>query len=377
MIVIIFIFVAIFFISSPVHAANGNVVINEIYPHPSTGSSEWIELYNNSSNNIDLSNWKIIDLTSSGGESVTTITSGTIEAFRFFVFEFTTAKLNNDGDIVTLKDSSNTVIDSFSYNSSETDRSFARIPDGTGSWTAGQTPTKGASNGTPPSGDETVPPPATGNIVLTEFMPNPDGGNEWAEVFNPQDSEIDIGGWKIDDIEGASSPFPIPAGTKIATRAYLIFSFSGSGKLNNSGDTIRLLNPDGQVVETYSFGETTKGVSFAKDSQGNWQVTNTPTPGTVNKITLPSNPSKATTTKIKNPSDPSLPQTDPINPSSANQPTGNHNLATDSTNSGKVAGVSNEKDRNSNLATLLIAAGLSFLVTAFAWPVIEKYLWKK
>lgn len=125
----------------------------------------------------------------------------------------------------------------------------------------------------------------TGQISLSEFLPNPQEGNEWVELFNPTSSSIDISGYKIDDIEGGSSPFTIPDGTVLAGQNYLYFSFSS--RLNNDGDTARLINSEGQVLEEYPYSQSTKGVALAKDSQGSWQETTTPTPGQANIITKP------------------------------------------------------------------------------------------
>lgn len=122
--------------------------------------------------------------------------------------------------------------------------------------------------------------------MLSEFLPNPQEGNEWVEIFNPTSSAaLDISGYKIDDIEGGSSPFTIPQGTTIGPQNYLYFSFSS--RLNNDGDSVRLIDTSGKVLEEYSYGQSSKGISFAKDTQGAWQETTTPTPGAANIITKP------------------------------------------------------------------------------------------
>ncbi len=60
-------------------SALGSVSINEVAWAGSADSStdEWIELYNNTSGTIDLSDWYIED---DGGASVYTIESGVIDA---------------------------------------------------------------------------------------------------------------------------------------------------------------------------------------------------------------------------------------------------------------------------------------------------------
>lgn len=122
-------------------------------------------------------------------------------------------------------------------------------------------------------------------LRLSEFMPNPPvGENEWVEIYNPSNREWDISGFKLDDIEGGSLPYVIPEGTKIAPKGYLVFYFS-SPKLNNDGDTIRLICPGGRILDSYAYTKTTRGASYAKDGQGAWFLTQTPTPGGPNIIT--------------------------------------------------------------------------------------------
>lgn len=126
---------------------------------------------------------------------------------------------------------------------------------------------------------------SVGQIILSEFMPNPKEDNEWAEIYNSGSNTVDISGYKIDDIEGASSPFTIPDGIVIYPLQYLYFSFSS--KLNNSGDSIRFINNQGQVVEEFNYNQSTQAIAFAKDAQGVWKQTSTPTQGQPNIITIP------------------------------------------------------------------------------------------
>jgi len=133
-------------------------------------------------------------------------------------------------------------------------------------------------------------------VELSEFMPNPEDGKEWVEVHNPSGQAADISGYKIDDIEGSSSPFTIPPDTLINPGAYFVFYFE-QARFNNEGDTVRLLDPSGQVKDSYTYSDSQKGISFAKDRSGFWQQTSTPTPGSANKITIPQVESAGTTAK--------------------------------------------------------------------------------
>ncbi|MDP2671652.1 MAG: lamin tail domain-containing protein [bacterium] len=120
-------------------------------------------------------------------------------------------------------------------------------------------------------------------LALSEFMPNPETGEkEWVEIRNLASSSADLYGWKIDDGPAGSSPLTLEENSTIAGFGYKVFYLPS--KLNNSGDSLRLLKPDGSEADVVNFGETTKGVSFAKGSSGIWQQTLTPTPAAANII---------------------------------------------------------------------------------------------
>ncbi len=106
-----------------------DLVINEIMYAPSTGEPEWIEIYNRTTDFINLKKWKIGDNTSS-----VTITNNDvlIQPLSFFVLSrdstitnffpnltnfisLSLPALNNTGDAVVIKDSLSVLIDSLSY----------------------------------------------------------------------------------------------------------------------------------------------------------------------------------------------------------------------------------------------------------------------
>ncbi|OGC82468.1 MAG: hypothetical protein A2V81_00185 [Candidatus Abawacabacteria bacterium RBG_16_42_10] len=110
------------FLSPPAMAANSmDVVINEIAWAGSTDNSldEWIELYNNTTSVIDLTNWTIED--DSGAQ--TYALTGIVPARGYFLLESRESatsiaadqvrvlSLSNNGDSLVLKDSGSNVID--------------------------------------------------------------------------------------------------------------------------------------------------------------------------------------------------------------------------------------------------------------------------
>lgn len=117
-------------------------------------------------------------------------------------------------------------------------------------------------------------------VYLSEFLPDPPSGEkEWVEIFNSNSAEVDLVDWLIDDQEGASSyeKFQI----KLAPLSYGQL-FLGSNKLNNGGDTVRLLYPDRRLVDSYSYSSSHDGAAWAKDDGGAWRETSKLSPGAAN-----------------------------------------------------------------------------------------------
>ncbi len=126
------------------------IVINELMPHPSPGS-DWVELFNPTSQIIDLSNWKLFDSTS----SMKTL-SGSINPNSFSYFDVYN-RLTNAGDTITLKDPSGQDIDSYNYTADPgINISLGRSPDGE-NWQVLNVSSKGSPN-SPPSPTPTPSP---------------------------------------------------------------------------------------------------------------------------------------------------------------------------------------------------------------------------
>ncbi|TFG29979.1 lamin tail domain-containing protein, partial [Candidatus Thorarchaeota archaeon] len=271
--------------------ANGDgVLINEFLADPNTlYSEEWIELYNPSDVEVDISGYVLDDLIG-GGTSPYTIPSGTtIPAFGFIVFYqgVTGIGLNNAGDDVNyIHPDGVTVLDTYTYSSSADDISYGREIDGSSVWVTFDSPTPGASNFVPSgSGDD---------ILINEFLPDPNTlyTEEWIELYNPLDVDVDISGYIIDDlIGGGTSPYTIPAGTVIPAHGYLLFYQSTTNlALNNAGDDVNFINPDGvTVLDSFTYGSSTDDVSYGREIDGGptWTTFTTPTPGASNDGTVP------------------------------------------------------------------------------------------
>lgn len=129
-------------------------------------------------------------------------------------------------------------------------------------------------------------------VSLSEIYPAPNSGEkEWVEVFNPNSQSVDLTNWKFADAAGNKKSLS----GAISANSWAYFEYS-SGWLNNSGDTVGLLDATGNSVENYSYSEIGKGLAWAKDS-GGWLQTSTPTKGAANQITQPERTSTGSSSK--------------------------------------------------------------------------------
>ena len=118
------------------------MILNEFMANPQS-DDEWIELKNTTSNTLDLSSYKLAD--SEGGTGAVNIPEGsTVNPHSFYVFYFSSPRLNNSGDTVRFLTADNSLLDSHSYQASQKGVSFAK--DQTGNWYETSTATPGAEN---------------------------------------------------------------------------------------------------------------------------------------------------------------------------------------------------------------------------------------
>jgi hypothetical protein len=301
------------------------ILINEFMPKPSSGV-EWVELYNPNPFDVDLGGWKLDDETVGGSQ--TTIAAGTlIGASGLLVVSLATSILNDTGtDAAQLLDSSGATVDIYAYSSATAGQSFARLPDGGTTWAKGA-PSQGAWNvlpgptpapsATPTATDmPTSTPTATGiatpapptqtltatltrtptatpsntptstpypaGIIVSEFLANPKTlyTHEWVELHNTG-ATADLTGWAIDDIDGGGAPYGLPAGMLLDSGGYLAISLP-SALLNNDGDSVRLLRPDGTVADAASYTSSAADSSRVHTPDGAWYDSSFPTPGAMN-----------------------------------------------------------------------------------------------
>jgi len=319
----------------------GDVVITELMPNPAAvddGEGEWVEVY--FAQAADLNGLQLGDASDPtsmmvGSADCIPVAAGTYVVFArnadsatnggltgvSYEFGFT---LNNTSETVSVG-YDDVVLDEVSYASSEAGASIsldsaildATQNDDATNWCDavdaygdGDLGTPGAANPScgfiPPdtcidpisSNSRDIVPPVAGDVIITEFMPNPaavsDTAGEWFEVYFAQDADLnglqlgDTGNPAVATVTSADC-IPVTAGTYVVfarnadsaangglTDVALAFTFTLS---NSAADSITV-GYDNTVFDEITFSTSSVGASTSlsatalddalNDNPGNW-----------------------------------------------------------------------------------------------------------
>lgn len=247
------------------------IFLTEFSPNPASPQMEWVEMYNDSQNSIDISDYTIRDSTSSNKQ----ILSGTIPANSYYAFSFDHNFLNNTStDIVNLFDNNNDLIDSQSSKSIPVGLSFSKQPDS--SWC----PTDYSPNFPNNSCKETyslLNSPTPIPYISLKII-NLDADKEIIEINNPNNFSVNLFDWRVRDNSGSIRKLTCQNIDANST----CFSTFSSGYLNNDIDKLTLLDPLKREISIYSY-DNQKAVKSPL-SKGDSGGLKTPTIPPVNKF---------------------------------------------------------------------------------------------
>jgi hypothetical protein len=127
---------------------------------------------------------------------------------------------------------------------------------------------------------------ATISLNINEFVPNPDGSdeeNEWIEIYNAGETEVNLSGWKLKDASEKEYNF---TSEKISAKGYLVLNRPQTKiTINNDAETLSLISPKGDIVSQIQYsGGSQSGYSFARYAKNDWRWTNLLTSGKVNEF---------------------------------------------------------------------------------------------
>ena len=125
------------------------------------------------------------------------------------------------------------------------------------------------------------------DMYINEILPAPEGAdeqNEWLEIYNGNDFEVDLAGWQIKDQIGAIKTYAWPANSFIKARGFLTVSRAQSKiVLQNNGDGLTLINPQGTMADQITYPASPANQSYNRVSSG-WTWSRVLTPGQPNEI---------------------------------------------------------------------------------------------
>ncbi|MFA6215839.1 MAG: lamin tail domain-containing protein [Patescibacteria group bacterium] len=296
-------------------AAEPTVFINEIAWMGTENSSndEWLELFNSTNNEIDLTGWR---LEATDGSPKINLT-GKIPAGGYYLLERTdddtlpeitadqiyTGSLSNTSEWLKLFDASNIVIDEINASTgwpggdnttkqtlerkNQMEWQTSEKPGGTPKAANSQavpttdepadneptstppvaTESKGSA-GSPPTADSTQ----KGDIIFNEIFPNPKGSDnegEFIELKNASATAINLTSWQI--VNSAKQTFTLPS-LKINPGIIVTFSRPQTGLvLNNSKDKLTLYTQSGKIIDQVEYkSPAPENFSWQKNDLAKW-----------------------------------------------------------------------------------------------------------
>ncbi len=314
-----------------------SIIINELMPNPAGSDEyEWIELKNVSEQEINIEGFALSDATN----KKYTLTSEklgnlTIPAGGFFVIYKKQSRIslnNTSAESVKLYDNNQNIIDQVIYQPPVPENySLSLIA---GEWEWSQTPTPGTDNiltqQTNLSSDDTeeeddnlskqnqpseaktnsqtksTAPDQTADcsqqlsdkIVINELWPSPQGNDrelEFIELKNLDNKDINLCNWKLTD---KTRSFTFSSDFVIEALDFLVLPRSTTKiSLNNNGDEISLISPDGKIINKVNYAAAKTNQSWSRKEDGSFAWTSKTTPWeeniftsqTTNKESAPTN----------------------------------------------------------------------------------------
>jgi hypothetical protein len=296
--------------------------MNELFPGGGAGlaaglgSDPWVELYNAGSESLSLDGWHLTDNYANLTQWV--FPAGTILGPKSYLVvwldgaagesvpatmhtSFRVSPGTGSLALVFPYNGRPTVLDYVNYSGMDAASSLGLFPDGQG---GGRqvflVPTPGvANNGSAPSRPIYINEWMAAN---TETLADPADGqfDDWFELFNPSDVPVDLTDYKLAESVETAQRWPIPAGTIIPPRGFLLVwadedpeqnaagarDLHADFRLSQDGEAIALFAPDGRLVDAARFGPQTNDVAEGRSPDGSPEIAvlSAPTPGAPNAL---------------------------------------------------------------------------------------------
>jgi 2',3'-cyclic-nucleotide 2'-phosphodiesterase (5'-nucleotidase family) len=261
----------------PNDCATGNVadlVLNEVESSAADNGSDWIELHNPTSVEIDATGMVAKD--SGEGNNVTLPAGSNVPAGGYLTVDVT--GLGSSDAARLFAADGTTLIDETSW-SAHADETWGRCPDGTGAFGETEGATPGAANLCPP-------PAGWDRVVINEIESSGGDPGDWVELYNTGEVAVDLTGWILKD-NNDSHALTLESGTTIEAGGFVVIYTdqpAGGFGLGNP-DEPRLFLPDGTtLVDSYAYTEHAPSTTYGRcpDGTGEFVETFASTPGAAN-----------------------------------------------------------------------------------------------
>ena len=307
-----------------VMSATVNLHLNELVANNRTSlfdetgeATDWIEIHNSSSETIDVAGLYLTDdLTnpkkcriSDRSPSVTKIAPNGYAVFYAdgkpnLGAQHLNFKLSSSGEQLGLSEEiahEMVYYDSLSYSAQIMDLSYGRYPDVSGDWLI-------LEKATPEQPNEQYLRDEVSGLYINEIMAfnsNESGGehSDWIEIYNDNDSPVDLGGLFIsdnpDNLTKCRIPTIYPDSTTIPAKGFLVLKanekagksiFNLNFKLNSKGEELALIqysSGNERYIDYLWFGQQTNNASYGRlpDGSTTVKVLSSITPGRSNTET--------------------------------------------------------------------------------------------
>lgn len=268
--------------------------------------SDWIELYNSTDTDMDISGFGISDNLSQPMKY--RFPDGTTIAARGYLVVFCSGNegmqngelhapfgLRSYGEDVVIANRAGRIIDSYSFKNQETDVSMARIPDGTGELQPNSQPSPGYPNtGAGYSAFDAANRLPLGGVYISEFGGSTGSvASDWVELHNSTGSAVSLAGYGLSNNPKNPAKWVFPD-ISIEPGEYLLLYATGSAdkaqkknlKLNfnisSTGEALFFFDPNGKLIDKLSAGRMKSGQSYGRDGSDNRFYYAEPTPGAQN-----------------------------------------------------------------------------------------------
>ena len=268
--------------------------------------SDWIELYNSTDTDMDISGFGISDNLSQPMKY--RFPDGTTIAAKGYLVVFCSGNegmqngelhapfgLRSYGEDVVIANRAGRIIDSYSFKNQETDVSVARIPDGAGELQPNSQPSPGYPNtGAGYSAFDAANRLPLGGVYISEFGGSTGSvASDWVELHNSTGSAVSLAGYGISNNPKNPAKWVFPD-ISIEPGEYLLLYATGSAdkaqkknlKLNfcisSTGEALFFFDPNGKLIDKLSAGRMKSGQSYGRDGSDNRFYYAEPTPGAQN-----------------------------------------------------------------------------------------------